>query len=315
MQKSFKRCEKNPILTIADLPDNVGYYILNPGAVKFKDEYILMAGVFHREGSIVFWIARSRDGYNFKFDPQPVRMPECGDGWIENGVYDPRITQIGEDYFIVYNSANNHCGTRLAIMKTRDFVDFTHVSLMSQVNNRNGALFPEKINGLYCCFNRPFAGDEKSPCAMELSFSPDLVFWGKSRPVLAPRASHWDHLKVGTGAPPIRIKEGFLEIYHGVVDSSSGSTYSLWGAILDADEPWKVIARCKAPLLFPQTDYERSGRVQNVVFTCNALLDNGVVRMYYSAADSVIGIAEMALDDIVKCCFEDYEFMMHPENC
>ena len=100
-----------------------------------------------------------------------------------------------------------------------------------------------------------------------------------------------------------------------MVDSSSGSTYSLWGAILDADEPWKVIARCKAPLLFPQTDYERSGRVQNVVFTCNALLDNGVVRMYYSAADSVIGIAEMPLDDIVKCCFEDYEFMMHPENC
>ena len=179
MRKSFQRYDKNPILTIADVPGETGYYILNPGAVKFKDEYLLLAGVFHREGSIIFWIARSRNGYEFRFDSEPVRMPEYeDDGWVENGVYDPRITQMGEDYFIVYNSADNRRGTRLAIMKTRDFVTFTHVSLMTQANNRNGALFPEKIGGLYCCMNRPFAGDEKSPCGMELSFSPDLVFWG-----------------------------------------------------------------------------------------------------------------------------------------
>ena len=316
MRKSFQRYDKNPILTIADVPGETGYYILNPGAVKFKDEYLLLAGVFHREGSIIFWIARSRNGYEFRFDSEPVRMPEYeDDGWVENGVYDPRITQMGEDYFIVYNSADNRRGTRLAIMKTRDFVTFTHVSLMTQANNRNGALFPEKIGGLYCCMNRPFAGDEKSPCGMELSFSPDLVFWGRSLPLLSPRASHWDHLKVGAGAPPLRIKEGWLEIYHGVVDSSSGSTYSLGAAILDAEKPWKVLARSKSPLLFPQTDYERVGRVSNVVFTCNALLENDRVRLYYSAADSVIGIAEMPLDDIVRCCYEGYEFMMHPEVC
>ena len=315
MQRSFTRYAKNPILTIADVPEEAGYYILNPGAVKFGDEYLLLTGVFHREGSIVFWLARSRNGYDFRFDPEPVSMPECGDEWVENGVYDPRITQIGEDYFIVYNSANNHRGTRLAIMKTRDFVHFAHVSLMSQVNNRNGALFPEKIGGLYCCMNRPFAGDEKSPCGMEVSFSPDLLFWGQSRPLLAPRASHWDHLKVGAGAPPIRIKEGWLEIYHGVVDSSSGSTYSLGAAILDAREPWKVLARSKSPVLFPQTDYERTGRVSNVVFTCNALVESGTVRLYYSAADSVIGIAEMPLEDLVQCCYDGYRYMMHSEDC
>ena len=75
MQKSFRRYDKNPILTAADLPGEVGYYILNPGAVKFQDEYLLLTGVFHREGSIIFWLARSRDGYDFRFDPAPVSMP------------------------------------------------------------------------------------------------------------------------------------------------------------------------------------------------------------------------------------------------
>ena len=315
MQRSFKRYDKNPILTVADIPGDAGYYILNPGAAKCNGEYLLLTGVFHREGGVIFWLARSKNGYDFRFDPEPVRMPECGDGWVENGVYDPRITQMGDDYFIVYNSANNYRGTRLAIMKTRDFVNFTHVSMMSQTNNRNGALFPEKIGGLYCCLNRPFAGDEKSACGMEMSFSPDLTFWGKSRALLEPRASHWDGLKLGAGAPPIRIKEGWLTIYHGVVDTCSGSIYSLSAAILDAREPWKVLARSKSPVLFPQMPYESTGRVRNVVFTCNALLENDTVRMYYSAADSVICMAEMPLADLVQTCFDGYHFMMNPDRC
>lgn len=312
VMRSFKRYERNPILTVADLPTDGGYYLLNPGAIKYNGEYLLMVDVFHEEGSILFWIARSRDGYRFQFDPGPLRMPPCRDGWVENGVYDPRITQIGDEYFIVYNSHNNLRGTRLAIARTKDFVHYEHVSLMSSVNNRNGALFPEKIGGLFCCLNRPFAGDEKSPCGMEISFSPDLVFWGKSRPLLSARPCHWDHLKVGAGAPPIRIREGWLEIYHGVVDSSAGSTYSLGAAILDYREPWKVIARSKHPVLFPQMPYEESGRIRTAVFTCNALLENDKVRIYYGAADAVVAMAEMPLEDLVASCFDEYRFMM---NC
>ena len=306
---AFTRYEKNPILEVKDVPNGAAYYILNPGAAKFKDEYILIVDVFHREGGIIFWIARSKNGIDFKFDEQPVKFPECGDGWVEHGMYDPRITQIGEDYFIVYNSHNKSRGTRLAIVKTRDFENYEHVSLMSHVNNRNGALFPEKINGLYCCFNRPFAGDEHSACAMELSFSPDLVFWGKTRASLMPRETHWDGLKVGTGAPPIRIKEGWLEIYHGVTTTCSGSIYSLHAAILDYKEPWKVLARTKAPLLFPEMPYERIGRADNIVFTCNALLEGDNVRMYYSCADNCIGLAELPLSDIVEACYADYQYL------
>ncbi len=308
----FKRHEGNPILTVADLPERMGYYLLNPGAVKFNGEFILMVDVYHAEGSIVFWIARSRDGYHFTFDPGPVNMPQCSDGWVENGVYDPRITLMDGIYYIVYNSHCNALGSRLAIMKTTDFETFEHVGFVSGTNNRNGALFPAKIQGLYCCFNRPFAGDEKTRCAMEISFSPDLVFWGKNRQSLAPRPCHWDDLKLGIGAPPIKVDEGWLTIYHEVADSSCGSIYSLSAAILDYKEPWKEIARCKYPVFFPEMPYEKNhGRTTNTVFTCNALEIDDNIRIYYGATDSVIGIAEIAKADLIKACYEPYKYTMN----
>ena len=307
----FKRYEKNPVLTVGDLPEKAGYYLLNPGAVQFRGEFLLMADVFHTEGGIVFWMARSQDGVHFAFDPKPVAMPECSDGWEENGVYDPRITEMDGVYYIVYNSHNNRRGTRLAIMKTTDFRNYEHVSFVSGVNNRNGALFPEKINGLYCCFNRPFAGDEKTPCSMEMSFSPDLVFWGRNRESLAPRAAHWDGMKLGIGAPPLRIDEGWLIIYHGVVDSCCGSIYSMSAAILDYREPWKVLARTNKPVLFPEAPYEKQGRITNTVFSCNALRIGDNIRMYYGAADAVICMAEMPLAEMVRACHEPYCYMMH----
>jgi len=315
MQSLMKRYEGNPILTVDDLPEKgIAYYVLNPGAVKFNGEYLILADVFHREGSIIFWLARSKDGYNFKFDPEPVDWPAMPEdtGWIEDGVYDPRITRFGDEYYIFYGSHDNRLGTRIALAKTRDFVKFEHVALTSELNNRNGALFPEKINGMYCRFERPFPGDDFSPCYMWMSFSKDLEFWGRHRESLKPQPCHWDTQKLGAGAPPIRIKEGWLEIYHGVNPSCDGSIYMICAAILDYKEPWKVIARTKYPILFPETDYEQRGRVRNVVFTCNAILeDDGMVKIYYGAADSCICVAEAPLDEIVKACYEPYRFNLN----
>ena len=178
MAHMCRRRVENPILTVADLPEEAGYYLLNPGAAKYNGEYLLLVDVFHREGGILFWIARSADGIHFRFDAEPPEWPACPDGWEENGCYDPRITGIDGEFFILYGSHNNVLGTRLGIVKTKDFERFERVSLASEINNRNGALFPEKIGGLYCRFDRPFGGDEHSPCDMWLSFSPDLVFWG-----------------------------------------------------------------------------------------------------------------------------------------
>ncbi len=306
----FVRHQANPILTVGDLPCKA-FYILNPGAIKCNGEYLLLVDVFHREGGIIFWLARSSNGVDFKFDPAPVNWPDSFDWWKENGIYDPRITKIGDEYIIMYGSHNNELGTRLGIVKTRDFEHFERVSVCSEINNRNGVLFPEKINGLYCRLDRPFGGDEHSPCDMWMSFSPDLVYWGESRPFMTTRPAHWDHLKLGGGAVPIKINGGWLCIYHGVAECCSGSIYSLFAAILDEKEPWKVLARSKSPVLFPEAPYEQSGRVDNVVFSCNALLeDNGMIRMYYGAADACIGLAEAKLEDVIKACDTGYRYMM-----
>lgn len=309
--REFKRCVNNPILTADDLPYNAGYYILNPGAVRFGDETLLLVDVFHREGGIIFWLARSRDGVHFKFDPDPVAWPSSFDDWEENGVYDPRITKIGDEYIIMYGGHNNKLGTRISTVTTKDFIHFTRIGACSEINNRNGALFPEKINGLYCRLDRPFGGDEHSACDMWMSFSPDLVFWGKARPVMQSRAAHWDDLKLGAGAPPIRTPQGWLILYHGVAGSCDGSIYSLFPALLDLDEPWKVVARGKYPVFFPKMPYERDGRVANVVFSCNALVDdNNIVKIYYGAADTCIGLAEMPIDELIAACFDDYQCML-----
>ena len=302
---TFKRYEQNPILTAADVPGQVANFILNPGAVKFNDEYLLIVDVFHVEGGIVFWIARSKDGIRFTFDPTPLQMPPCADGWEEHGAYDPRITKIGDTYYIVYNSHNNTLGCRIAIAATEDFKNFRHVSLVTQVNNRNGALFPEKINGLYCCLNRPFAGDEKSSCGMQLSFSPDLVFWGKSEPVKFEGKPFMDGFKMGAGGVPIRVKEGWLEIYHTVSTTCNGFVYRLKACILDAENPAKMIGYTRDFILWPEHDYEMRGRVGNVTFACNALPEeDGTLRIYYGAADTNIGLATGKIDEIVAACLE-----------
>jgi predicted GH43/DUF377 family glycosyl hydrolase len=306
----FKRYKKNPILTAKDLPIKA-FYVLNPGAVKFGDEYLILADVFHPEGGIIFWLARSKNGYDFTFDPEPVSWPKSFDYWPEHGVYDPRISQIGDKYYIMYGSHANGIGTRIGIVVTEDFVKFSRISVASEIGNRNGVLFPEKINGKYCRLDRPF-GDPHAPCDMWLSYSSDLVYWGESRRVIQTRPAHWDSFKLGPGAVPVRVKEGWLELYHGVSKTCSGMIYSIFAAILDADDPSKVIARSKYPLIFPEEPYEVCGRVPNVVFLCNAIVEpDGMVKIYYGAADTCIGMAEAKLDNIVESCFEDYQFMMH----
>ena len=305
----FKRHKNNPILTVNDLPCKA-YYILNPGAIKFNNEYILMVDVFHTEGGIIFWLARSQNGVDFTFDPKPVDWPESFDWWKENGVYDPRITKIDDEYIIMYGSHNNEMGTRIGIVRTTDFINFERIAIASEIGNRNAVLFPEKINGKYCRLERPFT-DDSSPCDMWLSYSKDLVYWGESRMVMRSRPAHWDSFKLGAGAVPIKTDEGWLSIYHGVHMTCSGQLYSLFGAIHDKDDVSKIIARTKSPLLFPEADYEQKGRVRNVVFTCNAILEpDNTVKIYYGAADTCIGLAEAKMEDIIAATHADYKFMM-----
>lgn len=292
----------NPVVVPCAFSGDV-MYAFNPGAIRFNGEYLLIMDAATYAQPVVFWIARSRDGVHFTPDPQPLKWPAAHPDHPEDCVYDPRITLIDGEYVILYASSSETAGVRIGIVKTKNFETFERISIASEEGNRNGVLFPEKINGLYARLDRPF-GNPNDTCGMWISYSPDLVYWGRSRLVMGPRAGLWDGLKVGAGAVPIKTDKGWLEIYHGVTNTGAGLIYRLGVCMLDLEDPSRVIARSEDAILWPEHAYEMSGRVGNVVFTCNALVDdNGTVRIYYGAADTCIALAEGKLSNLVDACF------------
>lgn len=297
----FEKYENNPVVTPAMMPRET-LYVFNPGAVKCGDEYILLMDCTGLDDIHRLWIARSRDGVHFTPDPEPPAWPEPDPIHPEVYTYDPRITKMGEDYIILYASDLGGNAVRLGIVKTRDFRSFTRVAIGSDLGNRNGSLFPEKFDGLYARLDRPF-GNEMESSQMWLSYSPDLVFWGKSRPLTYQGKPFQDGFKMGAGAVPIRTERGWLEIYHTVAQTCNGFIYRLKACLLDLEDPSRVLAYSRGYLLWPEHTYEMQGRVSNVVFTCNALLEeDGTVRVYYGAADTNIGLATAKLQDILDAC-------------
>lgn len=301
-KRVFTKHPLNPVLRHSDFPEGV-MYAFNPGGIKVGDEYLLLVDAATHAQPIVLWLARSRDGVNWKTDAQPLDWPAADPTHPEDCIYDPRITFIDGEYVILYASSAETQGVRLGIVKTTDFKAFTRVSIASEQGNRNGVLFPEKINGLYARFDRPF-GNPNDSCGIWVSYSPDLVFWGKAEYVMGPRAGLWDSLKIGAGAVPIKTDKGWLSIYHGVTNTGAGMIYRLGVALHDLHNPAKVIARGEDAVLWPEHDYELTGRVGNVVFTCNATVEaDGTVKIFYGAADTCIGLAEARLGDLIDACF------------
>lgn len=304
-ERVLKKYENNPVMSPEKMPIDV-LYTFNPGAIKHNDEYILMMDVTTLDDIHRLWIARSKDGVNFTPDPEPVKMPPVDPFHPEMNTYDPRITKFGDEYIIIYASDLEQNDARLGIMKTKDFETFERITTGSELGNRNGALFPEKHNGLYFRLDRPF-GNEQDPCSMWMSFSPDLVYWGQSRPVYYKGKPFLDGHKMGAGAVPIKTDKGWLEIYHTVSTTCNGFIYRLKAALLDLDEPWKIIGHSDF-ILWPEYEYEMNGRVMNVVFTCNAIPEpDGTVKIYYGAADTNIGLATGKIDELVELCLKDAE--------
>jgi len=300
-QRLLRKHPENPILTPRHMPGDV-LYVFNPGAIKHDGEYVLVMNTTTLDDIHRFWIARSKDGVRFQPDPEPLLWPAPDPHHPETCTYDPRITRLGDEYLILYASDLSQNDVRIGIVRTRDFRTFERVSIASELGNRNGALFPEKIGGLYVRLDRPF-GNELNPCSMWLSYSPDLVYWGRSRPMTYRGQPFHDGHKMGSGAVPIRTDRGWLEIYHTVSTTCNGFIYRLKAMLLDLEEPSRVLGYSRDFILWPEHDYEMRGRVMNVVFTCNALLeDDGTVRIYYGAADTNIGLAEGRLGDLIDAC-------------
>jgi predicted GH43/DUF377 family glycosyl hydrolase len=207
-QDIVRRYPGNPILTKAAIPYPVET-VHNAAVVKREDEYVMLFRSHLRTGRSILGLARSSDGFQFTADPEPFLIP-ARDGpfavYEEFGVEDPRITRIEAEYLITY-SAYSRNGVRVALAKTTDFKNVERVSLITQADYRNVVIFPEKFDGLYARLDRPHS--EISPWSIWISYSPDLHFWGESQLVMKPEPYHWDEMKIGPGAPPIRTVGGF----------------------------------------------------------------------------------------------------------
>ena len=245
----------------------------------------------------------SDDGINWRIDEEPIVF-KAAHGGIEKPeyCYDPRVVEIEGVYYIVW--CNGYHGPLIGMGMTEDFSSFTQLENALLPYNRNGVLFPRKVKDMYLMLSRPSDTGHTAFGDIFLSRSPDLRYWGDHRHVMSPapfEKSAWQTLKIGAGPAPIETDEGWLLFYHGVLRSCNGYVYSMGAALLDLEEPWKVIRRSRPYLLSPQALYECVGDVPNVVFPCAALADaaSGRIALYYGAADTVTGLAYCKLDEVL----------------
>jgi predicted GH43/DUF377 family glycosyl hydrolase len=301
----ISRFQYNPILTKDDVPYEVAT-VHNAAVVKHQDKYMMVFRAHKLNGRSILGIAESEDGFSFEVKNKPFMTPSDEGIFKEYeayGVEDPRITFIDGEYLITYSAYSGH-GVRIGLARTKDFNSVERVSFITESDYRNVVIFPEKFGGNYARLDRPHS--EISPWSIWISYSPDLKFWGESKIIMKPLQYHWDEMKIGPGAPPIKTSRGWLSIYHGVFPTMDGSVYRLGVALHDLEDPSEIIAVGDEWILQPEEVYEITGYVHNVVFTCGAVPeDDGSVKIYWGGADKVMCVGTANLEALVDHCINN----------
>lgn len=293
----LQRSKNNPILTPSNLPWE-DMLVFNPAATMFEDKVYLIyramgkTDIYSRLG-----LAISTDGIHFERKKDPLYY---GEGHPDEslGIEDPRIVKIDDTYYITYTAVSKNLYAevnpnwwkekidkrpKIALSTTKDFLSFVnHNVIVPNLNGKNSSFFPKKINGEYWLLYRAGVGKtyfEKSQ---------SLTDWNNGASLFEERPGMWDCVRTGIGSPPIETEKGWLLFYHGV---DKINTYRLGIMFLDLEDPLKILYRSPEPILEPETDYEKYGYINNVVFTCGAIEKDGLYYVYYGAADEVIGVA------------------------
>jgi beta-1,4-mannooligosaccharide/beta-1,4-mannosyl-N-acetylglucosamine phosphorylase len=242
----------------------------------------------------------SVDGINWDINEERIKfncdIPEIAQ-WQYG--YDPRVCKLEDKYIVTWCNAYGWKPT-IGIAYTYDFKEFTQLENAYLPFNRNGVMFPRKINGKYMMMSRPSDSGHTPFGDMFISQSPDLTYWGEHRHVMGP-SKGWESTKMGAGPIPIETDRGWLIFYHGVLTSCNGYVYSFSAALLDKDEPWKVLKRGASYLLSPQEYYELVGDTDAVTFPCANLVDQdtGRICIYYGCADTCTALAFTTVDDVM----------------
>lgn len=291
----------NPVIKRDAIPSSNS--IFNSAVVPFEGGF---AGVFRCDSKCVsmdIFAGFSKDGLHWNINHHPIEFEGDKEVTKREYRYDPRVCFIEDRYYITW--CNGYHGPTIGIAYTFDFKKFYQLENAFLPYNRNGVLFPRKIGGKFVMLSRPSDTGHTPFGDIFCSQSPDMEYWGHHRHVMSTvkeDRSAWQSTKIGPGPVPIETDEGWLLIYHGVLNTCNGFVYRMGAALLDLDEPWKVIARSKAYILSPYELYECVGDVPNVVFPCATLTDadTGRIAIYYGCADTVTGLAFTTADELVK---------------
>ncbi len=262
----------------------------DPRVIRFGGEMFLTS-ISHLR------LARSSDGLRFTVDSEPCLFPSTDDEAF--GIEDARVVFMDGEFVVNYTAVSSR-GIATALATGPDLRRLARRGVIFSPPNRDVTLFPERIGGRVAALHRPMPEGLGHP-AIWYASSADLLDWGDHRFMIGRRPGAWDDLKVGGGAPPIRVRangrDAWLAIYHGVTEAPL--TYSLGALLLDAESPWRVLGRSRTPILTPETQYERKGFLGNVVFTCGVVHQESSIRVYYGASDGVTAVADIEIDDII----------------
>ena len=319
----MKRCLQNPLITRSDVPNVKPHLVdvssvFNPGAIRWGNQTVLLLRVQNRGRETFLLPAFSEDGIDFAVASESIQLRgmeklDCR----AYHVYDPRITQIGESFYITL-ALDTDMGCRIGLAQTTDFRRYDFLGVLLHGDARNAVLFPEKINGEYAMLYRPnrarVDGGVASGSEIELAMSPDLQNWTPREIVMSGRFHFWDEY-IGSGPPPIKTRRGWLHIYHGVATHfATSNIYQAGVVLLDLDNPGKVIGRSRYNILEPRELYELIGQVPNVVFPTGLvpahqpkdgfLDDDTELLLYYGAADTCVCLATTSVRELLEACEE-----------
>lgn len=300
------RFSKNPIIS----PSLNWWEVsatLNPSATIYEGKVVLLYRAIGGDSFSRFGLAVSEDGYNFQRFSDPIFEADINNPFERLGVEDPRITKIDDTYHICYTAPSVYPAqsyrtkqfapslshpapwrVRPSLITTKDFKIFERCGFLLDIDSKDSALFPEKINGRFCLLHRPYPN-------LYITFSDDLKSWTDQKVFIQPREGFWDCERVGVGAAPIKTEKGWLLFYHG---TNQNQEYMLGILLLDYLDPTKILYRSPEPILKPEESYEKVGLTPNVVFTCGAVEKDGKYFVYYGAADKVIGLATIEKNEI-----------------
>lgn len=298
----FRRHPGNPILTAAGWPYPANS-VFNPGADRRQGLTRLLVRVEDHRGISHLTLASSRDGLtDWRIDPEPTFAPSPDHPEEAWGVEDPRIAWLEEEerYAVAY-TAYSPAGPLVSLALSTDLRSYQRLGAVLPPENKDAALFARRVGGRWAMIHRPVPGSGGG-ANIWIAYSHDLRHWGGHQVLLRAReGAWWDSGKIGLNAPPLETPRGWLILYHGVRQTGAGCLYRLGLALLDLQDPARVLARGDQWVFGPREPYETSGDVGNVVFPCGWTLDesNGDLRIYYGAADSCVGLATARLSQVL----------------